>query len=121
MTYDGSNAVDGDKYTYWTTDDWTEAATIEFNLPAPRTFNCVMLQEYIKIGQRVEKFTIEARIDDDWKQIAAATVIGYKRLLRFPDVTAQRVRVNFIESRLCPTLSEFGLFKAPKIDAAAAK
>lgn len=119
--YAASNAVDGDKDTYWTTDDWTEAATVEFNLPARKTFNCVMLQEYIKIGQRVEKFTIEARIDDDWKQIAAATVIGYKRLLRFPDVTAQNVRVNFIESRLCPTLSEFGLFQAPKIGAITAK
>jgi alpha-L-fucosidase len=38
--------------------------------------------------------------------------VGYKRLLRFPDVTASRVRLTILDARACPTISEFGLFHA---------
>ena len=46
-----------------------------------------MLQEDISKGQRVEKFVIEARMDQQWDTVATGSTIGYKRLLRFPDVT----------------------------------
>jgi alpha-L-fucosidase len=75
-----------------------------------------MLQEMIGQGQRVERFVIEARTggqaDGPWQPVAEATTIGYKRLLRFPPATASRVRVRILDSRDCPTISRFGLFKA---------
>ena len=46
-------------------------------------------------------------------RIASATTIGYKRLLRFPDVTAQRVRLNITQCRFAPMISNFGLYRAP--------
>jgi hypothetical protein len=37
-------------------------------------------------------------------------------LLRFDDVTASRIRVRILNSRVCPTLSGFGLYHAPSIN-----
>jgi alpha-L-fucosidase len=68
------------------------------------------LQECVRAGQRVEAFTLEAWTEGAWQPIAQATTIGYKRLLRFEPVTAQRVRVNITQSRWCPTLAQVGLY-----------
>ena len=114
-THDAAKAVDGDPTTWWTTDDDVTTATLDFDLGKPVTFDRAMLQEQISQGQRVEKFVLEARDGDDWKEIATATTIGYKRLLRFPEVTARHVRLRILQSRDCPTLKRFGLFKAPSL------
>ena len=102
--------VDGTKGTYWTTVDGQEQAVIELRLPGQRTFNVAMLQEQIAIGQRIERFRLAAKIDNDWRTITESTVVGHKRLLRFPTVTADRVRIKILESRVAPTLANFGLF-----------
>jgi alpha-L-fucosidase len=108
-------AVDGKKSTCWSTDDGVTAATLELDLGEVKTFNCAMLQEHIQSGQRIEKFVLEAQVGGQWKELAGATVVGYKRLLRFPEVTARRVRVRVLESRLCPTLRNFALYRVPGV------
>jgi alpha-L-fucosidase len=40
---------------------------IEFTLSGEKTFNRVMLQEYIPLGQRVESFEIHVRSGGIWK------------------------------------------------------
>jgi alpha-L-fucosidase len=45
-------------------------------------------------GQRIASFTLERETDDAWKAFAAATTVGYKRLCRFDEVTASRVRIR---------------------------
>ncbi len=113
--YAPQNIVDGKTDTYWLAEVATEAATIEFDLPSAKTFNRAMLMENIKVGQRVEQFTLEIWNGQQWQEIAQSTVIGYKRLLRFSEVTTQKVRIRILQSRLCPTLSEFGLYLEPQI------
>ena len=108
-----TNVLDGKKDTCWTTDDWAEITTLEFALPETRTFNVAMLQEQITVGQRIEEFSLEVLEEDGWKEVVRSTVVGYKRLLRFGDVTARKVRLQILASRFCPTLSNFGLFRAP--------
>lgn len=108
--------TDGDKDTYWTADDWITAATVEFDLGRAKTFNVAELAEYIRVGQRIEEFVLEAWDGGKWKEFARGTTVGYKRLLRFDDVTTSRVRVRILNSRVCPTLSGFGLYHAPSIE-----
>ena len=112
--------VDGDRETYWSTDDGTTAASIEFDLGEERLFNVAMLQEQIRVGQRIESFALDAWDAGDWRQIARATTVGYKRLLRFDEVRSGKVRVRILESRVCPTLCSFGLFHAPAVEAVVA-
>ncbi|HPC96254.1 MAG TPA: alpha-L-fucosidase [Sedimentisphaerales bacterium] len=108
--------TDGNKDTYWTTDDWTTAATVEFDLGKDCTFNVAELGECIAVGQRIEEFALDALDGGNWKEFAHGTTVGYKRLLRFDDVTTGRVRLRILHSRVCPTLSGFGLYYAPPID-----
>jgi alpha-L-fucosidase len=105
--------TDGDRESYWTTDDWTTAATVELDLGKSCTFNVAELAEHIKTGQRISAFALDSWDGDDWKEFARGTTVGYKRLLRFADVTTQKVRLRILDSRVCPTLSGLGLYHAP--------
>jgi alpha-L-fucosidase len=107
------SVIDKDKASYWTTDDGVESATLEFVLPQEETFDRAMLQEHIRAGQRVEEFRMDAHNGKKWVPLTQGTTIGYKRLLRFPAVTAKKVRLVIEKSRTSPTLSAVGLFKAP--------
>ena len=69
-----------------------------------------MLQENISVGQRIEKFELEYWDGKEWKKAAEGTTVGYKRLLQFDAVTADKVRLKIISSRLNPTISEMGLY-----------
>ena len=111
--YGAERAVDGDPSTYWATDDGVLAAALEVDLGRPQAFNRVVLQEYIRLGQRVKGFVVEAWVGAEWKEIGRGQTIGYKRILRIPDVTAQKVRLRITEARGCPTVSALGITCAP--------
>ncbi len=104
--------LDGDPTTYWTTDNGVEPAALELVFPEVRTFDVAMLQEYIRAGQRVEEFSLEAWNGKRWDRFAAGTTIGYKRLLRFPAVTAARIRLVITSARGNPALAAFGLYRS---------
>ncbi|MFN2110559.1 MAG: alpha-L-fucosidase, partial [Anaerolineae bacterium] len=77
--------LDGDPDTYWTTGDGQETAVLEYDLGAEKTFNVVLLQEHIAVGQRIERFVIEAHTSGGWSPVAQGGTVGYKRLLRCED------------------------------------
>src|SRR5207253_322270 len=91
-----------------------DTTTINFHLQKPSTFDVLMLQENIAIGQHIESFVLEYKDGNEWKEAAAGTTVGYKRLLRFNPVTARDVRLRILASRLQPTIAEFGLYKQAK-------
>ncbi|MFH1194097.1 MAG: alpha-L-fucosidase [bacterium] len=113
--FSADNAVDSDKNTYWATDDNVNKASLTIEFVEPTTFNRFLLQENIRLGQRVKAFTVEALVDGNWREISKATTIGYKRILRFPSVNAAQVRFNITDSKSCPVISNIGIFNAPQI------
>jgi len=106
--------LDGKGDTYFTTEAKDTTTTIELILPAAKTFDVVSLQENIAIGQRIESFVLEYKDGTEWKQLAKGSTVGYKRLLRFKEITAKELRLRILSSRLNPTLSELGLYKLAK-------
>lgn len=102
--------TDGNYETFWMADE--ETPDLEFALNGKKTFDRLLLQEKITVGQRVEEFKFEAKINGSWKLITEGTTIGYKRLLRFPEVTTDQVRLTISQSRATPALAAFGLFKS---------
>lgn len=109
------NTLDEKKSTYWATDDNVLSASMTIELKRPTLFNRFLVQEYIQLGQRVKSFSVEAEVDGVWKEITRGTTIGYKRILRFPAVTAAKVRFNISDSRAAPVISAIGLYNAPLI------
>ncbi|MFT5473714.1 MAG: alpha-L-fucosidase [Candidatus Promineifilaceae bacterium] len=111
--YGAHNIVDGNPNTFWAPDEGVTTATLTFDLGGPKTFNRAMLQEYIREGQRIEKYQLEGWHEGAWRPIARGTTVGYKWLLRFGTVTVDKVRLRITASRVCPTLKNFGLFLEP--------
>lgn len=112
--YRASNVNDGNGETYWTTDDNINNASLVIDLEEPVEFNRFVIQEYISLGQRVQEFTVEAMVEDNWKLLASETTIGYKRILRLPTVKTSSVRLNIIRSKASPLISNIELYNAPK-------
>ena len=58
----------------------------------PLTFNHVVSMEDLKNGQKIGGYTIEAKIEGQWKTIVTGETIGHKRIDEFPTVTATELR-----------------------------
>ena len=109
--FGAKNILDGNYDSYWADRKDAGISTITFNLKGEKTFNRVLLQEYIPLGQRVKTFTVEAaQADGSWKEIASETTIGYKRIIRTDNVTADKVRVTIKESLAPALINGFGLY-----------
>jgi len=113
--YAASKAIDGDKESYWATDDAARSASLTLQFSKLTAFNRFLVQEPIRLGQRVKAFTVEAFVDGNWKEIAKETTIGYKRILRFPTVEATQLRLNILDAKGCPLISNLEVYKAPLI------
>ncbi|WP_456314763.1 alpha-L-fucosidase [Pseudomonas shirazensis] len=107
------NVADGNKDTYWATDDNVKKASIVFEFDQPTAINRILLQEYIKLGQRVKAFTVEAKVDGNWKTVANETTIGYKRILRIERVTASALKINITDSKASIVISNIQAYNAP--------
>ena len=94
---------------YWLAEK--DSASIEFIMPAEKTFDAAMLKEEIRLGQRVEKFHLDYWDGKEWKNFSEGTTIGFKRLLRFSPVKAKKVKLVIQQSRLNAAIADFGLFK----------
>ncbi|HUX95361.1 MAG TPA: alpha-L-fucosidase [Bacteroidales bacterium] len=111
--YHSTNITDGDPETYWATDDETLSADFVIDLGSPTEVNRILLQEYIKLGQRIQEFTVEALVDGEWQKVVDGTTIGYKVIRKFPVVKATKIKVNIARSKACPVVSNVELFRAP--------
>lgn len=104
------NLIDGRKETYWATDDNVNSGNIELTWKKSQKISYVVLQEYIRLGQRVKSFSVDAWDGNDWKRVASGITIGYKRILKIEPVKTTRLRINIEESKACPVLSELAVY-----------
>lgn len=111
--YGAANALDGDRYSYWATDDGVTNATLTLTLPALATFNVVRLRENIKLGHRVDGFAVDVWRDGAWAEYAKGLSIGACRLMLGPKVKSDRVRLRITGASACPCISDVGLFLTP--------
>lgn len=113
--YNAGKAIDADLESYWATDDAVRNASLTLHFTKPTAFNRFLMQEPIRLGQRVKSFTVEAFVGGNWKEIAKETTIGYKRILRFPTVEATQLRLTILDAKGSPLISNLGVYKAPLI------
>ncbi|MGC4020779.1 MAG: alpha-L-fucosidase [Cyclobacteriaceae bacterium] len=108
--YAPKNLTDGNNETYWALDDENKSGSIEIELNKNGNVKYIVLQEYIQLGQRVKSFTIEVWRDNDWQKIATATTIGRKRILKIDPVVTDKIRINILDSRACPVISNVEVY-----------
>ena len=108
--YRAANVADTHYHKYWAVDDWCLRPTLTLSFAKAVTFNRVMLQEYIPLGQRVEGFEVQVLAGGKWQTVASASTIGYKRILLTDTYTTKGVRIRFTDCRACPVINRVGLF-----------
>lgn len=117
--YRPENLIDGTSDTYWATADSVHTAELTFLLDKKQRMNNVMLQEYIRLGQRVEAFELETRNEQgSWEAVEtldSLTTIGYKRLIRFSAVETDALRVKITSSRGVVCLAEVAAYFSPTL------
>jgi len=99
-----AEVLDGDEATFWQAENLS--GEFEIRLAKPQRINRFLLQEPIATqGQRIEAHALDGWIDGEWREIATATTVGYKRILRFPAIHTDRLRVRITTSRATPMIS----------------
>lgn len=111
--FSASNVNDGDPETYWTTKDDQHSGEFIIDLGTETEVNRIVLQEYIKLGQRVKTFTVSALQNGNWSKLIDGTTIGYKVIRKFPVVKTTKVKVSIGDSKACPVISNVELYRAP--------
>lgn len=80
--------------------------SFEIALGKPIAINRIVIQEDVaNHGERIERHAIDAMVNGEWREVASAANVGYKRILRFPEVTTDRLRVRVTESRKTPYIA----------------
>lgn len=118
-TFLPQHLTDGSLETYWAGADGTKTAQLTFRFSRPTELNTVALQEYIALGQRVERFRIEtADASGRFAPVSTTdtlTTIGYKRLIRFAPVKTSALRITIEEARGPVCLSNISAYLAPEV------
>ena len=105
-----THLTDGNPETYWATDDGIKSGILEIDLGSVQTVKYILLQEYIRLGQRVKDFDIEAWVDGGWKKVTEGTTIGYKRILEIEPVETSRIKVIINDSKAALVLSNLEVY-----------
>jgi alpha-L-fucosidase len=76
----------------------------------------VVLAEPTWLGQRVKKFRVSVPAQPsnnhrDWVTLAEGTTVGHKRIVRVPETKAKYLRIEILDSRACPALTNVGVHK----------
>lgn len=109
-----SRITDGDKYSFWRAKSGDKEPTIEFIFRKAVTTDCIMLQENIRNGQRIESFVFEVYKDGQWIKVTEGKTVGYKRIIRFPALDINKARLRFTGFRAEPEIIEAGLYLRQK-------
>ena len=72
--------------------------------------NYLVIQEYIKLGQRVKSFQVDGWENGAWSPIASATTIGYKRIVELEGVITNRLRISISNSKASPVISNVEIY-----------
>ena len=106
--------LDDDLNTFWSSREDATKASFEIELEKGQKANVLEIAEYIPLGQRVEAFEVEALLKGRWVKIAEGTTIGWKRLLKLPNLDCQRYRINITKTMATPpVISNIKMYYAP--------
>jgi len=110
--FEATQAIDSSTETYWSTPDGEIQSTLTIDFDEAITFNRLMLQEYIALGQRVKAFEVWAKEGEGYVKVDTQTTIGYKRILRLDDITTSSIQIRILDAKAVPTISNLGVYLA---------
>src|SRR5699024_6539427 len=110
--YPPSNLTDGSWDSFWISAESDTTAMLTIDLAQPQTFDHIVLQDFIPIGQRIASYSSEVKQQQGWQKIADGTTIGYKHILTVGPVTTSKLRLRISKSHGRPALANFALYNS---------
>ena len=111
--YPAINVLTNDKFVYWKPEGTESSGYVDLLFDEQVSFNVVMMQEFIRHGQKVSHYSISILEGEDWVEVAKGTTIGVKKMnvLEKP-VSTKGVRLTIIDTwnDYVPEISRIGLF-----------
>ncbi|MDA0803900.1 MAG: alpha-L-fucosidase [Planctomycetota bacterium] len=98
---------------YWIAPLEVSKATITIDWVDAVTLDRVQLREPIHIGQRIESVKVEARVAGAYREIATATTVGNRRVIRVELVETDSLRVTVSSTLGSPALRLIGVHRTP--------
>lgn len=111
-TFGAEKVLDNNFDTFWATDNGVTKAALTLDFGKETEFNRLLLQENIALGQRVKKFSVQIWNGKNFETISQATTIGYKRILRFPTVKTDKIKIIIEDAKASPTISTLEIYHA---------
>ncbi|MES2418831.1 MAG: discoidin domain-containing protein [Bacteroidota bacterium] len=106
--FGGERALDSDDKTYWAVNDGIKQATFEVDMEGPVMINALKISE--ALGRRIKAYKIEVQLDSKWILIDEGTTVGENKMVKFPAITAWKVKLTISKFDDYPTLKKFGLY-----------
>ena len=97
-----------DASTFWLATE--EQASFHVTWEQTMPVRYIMLMEHIMLSQRAEHFQVFLDTPSGTVQVADAATIGYKRILSVNGIPASGMTVQFLASRVAPTLQSVAVF-----------
>lgn len=110
-----NKAIDRDVTTFWAPEQGVVSSELVVNFDKPITFNRVLMQEYIALGQRVKNYEIQALINNDWQVVHKGETIGYKTIVRLNPLEANAIRLVINQALAEPLIASFEVYNAPSL------
>lgn len=82
---------------------------LEFTLPLAIRFDRLELREDLSKGERIEAFALDVWADG-WQEVARGTNVGNRRILRFPEQNALKLRVRILSARAEPEIASVSAY-----------
>ena len=89
---------------------------LTLNLPSKQLVNQVVLQENIRLGERIRKYRLEALVGNKWVEIAKGESIGHKRIQTFNSIKSTALRMVIEEAVAEPIISKFTAYYVEEQD-----
>ncbi|MFK7925644.1 MAG: alpha-L-fucosidase [Bacteroidia bacterium] len=83
---------------------------ITAKLPKRTNINQIVLQEDIRLGERVRSFVLEGKTRKGWQKIFEGSCIGHKFIHAFDEMEVSAVRLTILESKGEPQIQLFEVY-----------
>lgn len=85
---------------------------VELALPASRCFDAVVLEEDIRLGERVRAYELQVRRAGEWTSIGEGSCIGHKRIHRLDGPhRGEALRLVVLDSRGAPHIRSMAAYR----------
>lgn len=88
----------------------SETPSLTFKWDTSKNIKHIVIKENITLSQRVEKFVVEAVVDNEPKAVYSGTVIGHKKIIALDGVNTDTLKITFTQTRADPAISFIGIY-----------